>query len=1426
MFEPNQQDQGGPAKGTRSSRRRARPSSNTDATVQAPKAKRQRVPLHETTVANTEALPETDLELDQVKSDKVLVNIKRDGNENLLGPRKELSVRSKKQKAGERTAKGDGSIVLTTNSAYTVSKLPALPDRLRADAQSKLDQHSYLPNSLPPLDQLSIKPGVPNNSQDRQHGAVYSTSGYALSLTHTHAFVWPYASTAASPETFTFGLPYPSKNPTDPLPLGSLVSPSAASDEPGLVVVMPMSGKIAYWESISSAATLDFIRQQRHGVEDTIPGMFSGEHVVQIVNAESAGFVLVFSSGRLAYLSVRDMHGRPTISVQFLRSSLTNAVGGLLGSIRHVLGSTSAHGDVVAVRASHATRVGERVIVAATTKGKFNAWRIHRGGHHDALSDIDLKSELIHQIQEADSTSAGLPEESFQVVDFTCVPRGLDRKYVEASRLSEALVHDEDSVQHLLLLTSFSSKTQSRYALVEVVISGQNKKVGAVRPLTSYTSPVRLNAPERPKLYVPRPAMVAFVVFDRAVVIASLAAPPDSPESQLQEDSHIIPATFEDVVDLRDEGNVQIVGSGTEEPTTSGHSQDELRLRHRTKNPAAVLLVQGVGTVRVAVNEVDRFASEMPPTISAKSKLEQAVFFGVKHDNPLVFQGRSLPFTAQEIGDAAIELSHEIVASKTPFIPNVPASLENNMRTRVDYLERLISHLNTFKVDLDARTRWALLYDSEKMAVATWLWRKNEQFIAERPKGDKKNLLSETVLYINEKQKTEPNPAIGEVDPVRHWFINDVWKLEIFIAWAYQIIKYAYTERLTDENGINRLVWEAAIVNKGALQEAEQHRLRNARLYGVNPRKCPHGVGMPAPWTGTKVIHVNLKRLIEFSYEWLDNYYLPSLEKASVDVKILKSIRDMLPALTSRYFTALNEYISWAEKSSDPEIQEDARKCIQAYPTNIYEKILRLKDYDLWDEAIALAQEHEAYAALADVMVQHILTLEESALAPGTSTTKAEECHAKAEDRKRQMGGYFNQYQERFAFPAYEALLEASGVQAVLEFPYDTEGYATKFLRSRPELAKISWINDVERENDIARAAETLLTLGLTQEQQVWSKKIELSLGKLALLAEEADQRNGDSEMINGFSGSKAASIEKVDQALEVIAVQNGLYSQIRPTIAEAVDERAEFELAMKYHGAWIHAQKKQKAFQSVFEDGMERLLKHEALPPLTLIDLLTLVYLDPKHFEAIGDQFYLALKVAKHGLKGEERSNAERLIWRRCLIRDDWKQVNVTNLKDDEHQLQVLGETAVYRTLFAVVDERKFQIPPSKHPSNTALTSLAILEHSNDAFRPCIKPSDALGVYTDSLDRRFDGMDDSFRHKLMDAMKAEDVKLKTYIDKARLDEWFKTTLEAAENTVALVYGRMTAKKAAAAAIAVNGSTRAPLESASAGGVSAGSSFW
>lgn len=114
MFSPSLNNEGGPAMATRS-RRRQRPLSS-DSLVQQPKAKRQRVPLTEQTFVNPDVQPE----MHEVKSDRIAkLGIRPDGIENATPAppppptvRKELSVRSKKPKPGERMSKGDGSVVL------------------------------------------------------------------------------------------------------------------------------------------------------------------------------------------------------------------------------------------------------------------------------------------------------------------------------------------------------------------------------------------------------------------------------------------------------------------------------------------------------------------------------------------------------------------------------------------------------------------------------------------------------------------------------------------------------------------------------------------------------------------------------------------------------------------------------------------------------------------------------------------------------------------------------------------------------------------------------------------------------------------------------------------------------------------------------------------------------------------------------------------------------------------------------------------------------------------------------------------------------------------------------------------------------------------------------------------------------------------
>lgn len=1046
---------------------------------------------------------------------------------------------------------------------------------------------------------------------------------------------------------------------------------------------MPVSGKIAYWESISSAATLDFIRQQRTGVEDAIHGMFSGEFVVQLVNAESAGFVLAFSTGRLAYMSVRDSHGRPTISVQFLRSGLGGSSGGFLGSLRHALSTSSLKGDIAAVHASYGTKVGERTIVVATSKGKLHAWRLHRGGHHEAFADVDIRESLC---EAAEKTGAQAPADTFEVIDFAFVPRGVEKKYRDLTRFSDAISSEDDSLQHLLLLISSGGRRSQRYLLAEVVLSAGAFQVGMVRPLASYTTPIRTIAPVRPRIYLPRPAMVAFIVFDRAVVVASLASPPDSPESQLHEDSRILPSTFEDVIDFRDEDVLEIVGSGMEEPFPSSYTSEDFRAhRHKTKNPATVLLVRGVGVVRLAITDIDRFVSDKPPAVTAKSKLEQAVFFGIKDDNPLVFEGRrNLLFSNKDIGDAAVQLSHEIVSSKTPFITNLPASLETNMRTRLNYLEKLISHLNVLQVDLDQRTRWLLLWNAEKMTVATLIWKQHEKFLAQRPDGDKKTVVSETAVYINEQQKTEPNPAIGEVDPVRHWFIHDVWRLDIFIAWGYQIIKYAYTERLTDNAGITRLIYEAVTISNLSLTEALRYRDNHSTLYGVKPWST--GAGIPEPWNATHFITNNLKRLVEFCYTWLDEFYLQDSNE-DVNPSLLESVRGQLPTLTNVYLTSLQQYAQWAESSGDDQTRAYGKVCSDAHKSDSYTKVMKLKEYGLWREAVELAEENQSFDAMARLLVEHV---HDTRLQASAGEIPTDAAHVEVTATEEQIGNFFDKYGQPFAFPAYEVLLETSGIQAVLDFPYDKKGFATEFLRTKPELAKISWINDVERENDIDHAAKTLLSLGLTREQQVWNKKIELSLGKLALLAEEEKLvAQGTVSVDDEDRETKTmAGLERIERELDMIKVQDSLYKQILPSITLAIDENAEVELALKAHGGLIP--KKHKVLADIFEDAVLRLIKHEALDAFSLIDLLTLAYLRPEHVDEIGDQFYLALLVATWGLKGKDQRNAERLIWRRCYLRDDWKQVNETNDKADTDQLDAVGATAAYSAMFAIAAHRK----------------------------------------------------------------------------------------------------------------------------------------
>ena len=106
MFSPSVNNP--PAASVRSSRRRQRPLSN-EGSIAQPKAKRQRSTLNEQTFVPPDGAPE----MEEVKSQKTLVRRESKG---VLGQQREIAVRGKKPRSGDRGNKGDGSVVLVSSS--------------------------------------------------------------------------------------------------------------------------------------------------------------------------------------------------------------------------------------------------------------------------------------------------------------------------------------------------------------------------------------------------------------------------------------------------------------------------------------------------------------------------------------------------------------------------------------------------------------------------------------------------------------------------------------------------------------------------------------------------------------------------------------------------------------------------------------------------------------------------------------------------------------------------------------------------------------------------------------------------------------------------------------------------------------------------------------------------------------------------------------------------------------------------------------------------------------------------------------------------------------------------------------------------------------------------------------------------------------
>lgn len=1046
--------------------------------------------------------------------------------------------------------------------------------------------------------------------------------------------------------------------------------------------------------------------------------MLSGETVKEIINAEPSGFILTFSHGRVAHLAVRDQMGRPHISVQWMRKMAP--AGSIFGSIRNVFGGDRRKGTPI-VRAGRSSK-GQRDVLVASEDGDLEFWNTNLSSGNSLTKAISIKDDLLEALKHnlPGELTAGL---HFKVLDFEMVA-GPSSNQSLARR-------SEDAATPLTVLSALTHQEETTYYIIELTITGDAVSVQVVHNVKCYKNPVSDSKNWRPRLCLPKPCQVAFIIFDTAIVLYSMARMEESPSSQLLLERNALPDPFQDCIRFQNDAIYRVLGYAVEEEDS------------QNKHPACVVAVQGFGVVRFTstVRQAAREDDEVVDLrINAKSKIEQAIFYGTNRQNPLNLNSNTSgqSFTDEEISSAALEVSHEILGSKSKYLPKSTPSIDAQMRLRAKAFEDLIHYLLKFHPSsLSRQTRYQLLINAEKLAAAQSLWKTQEdiqrRYQCQAIKREFGTYLQFVLLLMPEDRQTYPEAAKGETDSVRHWLTYDPPNIHFLICALAGMTQKIDPHGVVDPSDTTDYHCEATDLWCAAYDAAFKFRENNAPNYGLSDEIFQDGVLQiaypdgPEIWTSSKLARRDGIKFIFWNCKVLEKYWVPDTANTKEEnwplneegdpyeapsrASLLELAR-RLPDQVELFFRLAYEHDvqdthEMYAKTSDPKKRAKNLALIKATARRGCRDILsEISKYNM-SGAIAIAEKIADPGLLVTLNTDHIKQL----IAEGIAhPDQIETFNSKILDVQTHTETYFERFGNGWAFAHFSRMIDDGDLGVLLtevqeahemKQPYLT-WYFKKCIRLGQPVGKVSWINDVLGEQNFHRAGLTLEAVALREEHDVWSKKTELSLAKLAGLATtEATGAAAAGPRIN------ADVIGKFDNAIQLLDIQEQLFNHVQVKIGPTIDTKATQDLALKEFGARIVD--KHPALKKLLKQGLDLLLIKETLTPQQLIDVLTLM--DPDYFagnveddpQIFGHEFYLALTVIDLASNDEmdqaEKERYRRTIWRRAMIRDDWTILNETSLKDDRQVQSEMEQSSLYRTLLEVCEQSYKSNAPTPAP-------------------------------------------------------------------------------------------------------------------------------
>jgi nuclear pore complex protein Nup133 len=1093
------------------------------------------------------------------------------------------------------------------------------------------------------------------------HATVLSSAGLALALTSDYAHVWDYSTANGPTKVISLPLPFGLK-PTDPIPFGAIVSNGPTNDF-GIVALAPSTGKINFWENIDNADTRSLYPQRGQSVEGSVK-LYSGESVTDLVDVEHAGYVLVFSSGRLAQLTLRDSQGRPNISATVL--SAPNGSSGSFFSFKGLLGG-AIRKTIASVRSRPSQSKGHMEIVSATRNGLFQTWDLSWSGQHNHLRDVDAHAEILAAVQ-ADLTPEIRSQQDVHVLDFA----------IMAEQPGQA-------DPRLLALVARSGRDSLDYFLLEVDLSNTGATISRAIPIRNYHQPQLMKEPTG-RLLLPHHGHTAFVQFPGAVFIASLAQPEESPEAQLLADSGRATLPFQDSVYFRNDISVVFSGSEVEQPT------------RKDKQACILLFIQEYGLLQFSAQPPVTDEDDMERIkVTARSKLEQATFFSTIPGNVIDFSVKSrYSFEERETEEAALRISSKILSSSYEYLEKVTSSMDDQFRKRAFALKTLAAQLQSQYPELSYQTRWRLLWHAEKLAATHKLWNWYQEKLQDQkahPEAyPEKILMNDIVRALNERYKTAIKPELGETDAIRNFFLADVDTINILIPWGWMYLRAFYLkEGAKEQPSIMQRLSEGSDVMLIVLETAFSFREANLESYGLDPDSLEDGILKPGHgydllphfWTSSHNIVSSVRSLVDVGR----NLAVENYEEGYGEALAQKIGKDN-PRLVKLGCQTHIERFQWALAQPDEKSKEMGRKLKLEWNTNVRPAhIFGLGEIGLATEGMKLAEQYRDMPTLVDLIWDESNWLE-SEKANTRSKMEQAESTVKLNRIKERISRYFETYGDEWASAFYSKYIKENQAAQLFMKEYLNQPTLTKYLRADPSRARLSWINDVSGEKDYEAAASALFEASDKQETNAWCQRVELSMAKLAMLCgqEAVHDENRQPRPAKRNENPKAQKARElqfrnIENQLEYTKIQEAVYDRLVPIITGALDDDSAIELLMAEFGQGRLSDR--PAHQSILKEGFENLIHHKVVDPPLLIDILTLM--QPNEEEEITspvqtNEFTYALKVLYlnwHIIHRTTRESIHKLIWKRLVIRDDWATINNTKDVSDAQLNDMMLQTA-----------------------------------------------------------------------------------------------------------------------------------------------------